>query len=212
MIKSERAIPLLLLLLLLRLVTSEFEFDLQPQPIRLNDLEEIYLTNDDHFLGQVLYRFDRLHLTCECRSSRSFRIFWTINDRIIADPFNSSDLQLEINRDTVETPTTDVTCHCLFTAKNRSEVEKSFRYQFYVGKSKRSDGLIPSLSLSSADLDSEPTLKPIDYVLEMNLVQHRLVRFVHHPLFKIFLPFFLLIFVFTSSLLVVSCLLSYHWI
>ena len=210
MLRRERAFPFFLLLL--RLVASEFEFDLQPQPIRLNDLEEIYLTNDEHFLGQVLYRFDRLHLACECRSSRSFRIFWTINDRLIADPFNSSDLQLEISRDTVEAPVTDVTCHCLFAAKSRGEVEKSFRYQFYIGKAKRNETIRSTFPLSSVDLESEPTLKPIDYVLDMNVVQHRLAQFVHQPLFKIFFPFFLLIVVLTASLLVVSCLLSYHWI
>lgn len=138
MITIERLF-LVFLLFQHQILAIEFDFDLQPQPIRLNDLEEIYLTNDDHFLGQVLYRFDRIHLACECRSSTSYRIFWTINNRRISDRLNSSDLEFEINEETVETPTSDVVCYCLFLMKNQSEIEKSFRYQFYIGKTKKID-------------------------------------------------------------------------
>lgn len=209
----QRVLLLLALILLQcfsRVLSNEFEFDLQHQPIRINDLNDLYLTSESNTSGYTLYRFDQIQLACECRSSASHRIFWSINNRILNEHFNVSTVVLDIDQNTVQTPYTAVTCHCLFTLKNRTTIEKTFRYQFFIGKHRST--VICLSSPIGLDLESEPTLKSINYTLQINRVQRRLMRWVQHPHFKVMMPLFFLILAFTCPLILLSWLRSSRYL
>jgi hypothetical protein len=131
-----------LLLLIIFLVkcsysTDDFTFQIQPQPVRINNFDEIYITRDDHYIGQVLYQSDQIQLACECETQLNdtqYIIYWKINHKIVHQYNNSNNIELLINRNTVQTPITYVTCYCIFTQSNLIKIEKHYQYQLYIGK------------------------------------------------------------------------------
>jgi len=132
----------LLLLIIIFLVnryysTDDFIFQIQPQSVRINDLDEIYITSDEHYVGQVLYQYDQIQLACECQTqlnNTQYIIYWTINNKIFNRYNNSNHMQLFINKNTVQTPITYVTCHCIFIQSNSTKIKKDYQYQLYIGK------------------------------------------------------------------------------
>lgn len=132
----------LLLLIIIFLVnrcysTDDFIFQIQPQSVRINNLDEIYITSDDHYIGQVLYQYDQIELACECQTQLNhtqYNIYWTINNKIINHYNNSNHIELFINKNTVQTPITYVTCNCIFIQSNLTIIKKDYQYQLYIGK------------------------------------------------------------------------------
>jgi hypothetical protein len=117
--------------------TDDTVFQVQPQSVRINNLDEIYITSNDHYIGQVLYQDDRIELACECQTQLNhieYHIYWTINNKIFNRYNNSNSIQLEINRNTVQAPITYVTCYCHFIQSNLTKIQKDYPYQLYIGK------------------------------------------------------------------------------
>jgi hypothetical protein len=132
----------LLLLLIIFLVNRSYSthhlvFQIQPESVRINNLDEIYITNDDHYIGQVLYQDDQIELACECQTQLNhtqYNIYWTINNKIVNQYNNSNNIQLSININTVQTPITYVTCYCIFIQSNVTKIKKDYQYKLYIGK------------------------------------------------------------------------------
>ena len=137
-------------------------FDIQPQPVLINNVDEKYITSDKHYIGQVLYRYDRIEFGCDCQSQLNdvkYFIYWTINDRIFTRFNNSNSLKLFIDRHTVQIPISYITCYCVFIRINSTRIRKEYRYQLYI------------------DLESESSLKSIDYTVELNVFKGRVYSF-----------------------------------
>jgi hypothetical protein len=118
---------------------GEHYFDIQPQSVRINDHDEIYIANTEHFLGQVLYRYDRIALACECRTDLrdiQYEIYWSINAHRIDRLHNRTTIELIIDNNTVQAPITSATCHCIFIRLNDSsrQIKRQYQYQLYIGK------------------------------------------------------------------------------
>ena len=130
----------LISLVLLRLSQSsnvDLYFQIQPQLVRVNNLNEMYITNDEHFLGQVLYRHDQIQLACDCQTAFTrvqWEMHWSMNNVKLYQPKNSTSIQLLVNAGTMRAPVTSVTCHCTFTQKNSTKVQRSYQYQLYIGR------------------------------------------------------------------------------
>lgn len=117
--------------------TDDFIFQIQPQLVRINNLDELYITRDDHYIGQVLYRYDQVQLACECQTHLNHtkhQIYWSINKKIYNRYNKLSNITIFINRKTVQTPITYVTCHCIFTQSNLTKIRRNYQYQLYIGK------------------------------------------------------------------------------
>lgn len=82
---------------------NNWNYQIQPQIVRINNYENSYITNDEHFIGQVLYRYDQIQLGCECQTlinqTQTF-IYWTVNKRILHRFNNSNSIQLIITNRT----------------------------------------------------------------------------------------------------------------
>jgi len=130
-----------LLLLAIFLVSRSYSignlsYQIQPQSVRINNLDEIYITSDDHYIGRVLYRYDLIELACECQTQLKniqFNIYWTINNKTFNRYNNSDSIQLGINIDSVQVPITYVTCHCVFVQSNLRKIKRSYQYLLYIG-------------------------------------------------------------------------------
>lgn len=134
-----------------------------PQSVWINNLDEKYIINDKHYIGQVLYRYDHVQLGCDCQSELNdmeYSIYWTMNDRLVNRFNHSNNFQLYVDVHTVEVPINYVTCYCLFIPKNSSRIIKDYQYQLYI------------------DLESEPSLKPIHYSIEIHALKERFYMFL----------------------------------
>ena len=112
-------------------------FQIQPQLVRVNNLDEMYISNDEHFLGQVLYRDDRIQLACECQTNAKraqWEIYWSVNNEKFHQIKNSTSIQLLVNAETVQAPITSVTCHCTFVQKKSAKIQRTYQYQLYIGR------------------------------------------------------------------------------
>lgn len=139
-------------------------FDIQPQSVWINNIDEKYITSDKHYIGQVLYRYDRIEFGCDCQSLLNdvkYFIYWTLNDRTFNRFNNSNSFKLLIDHHTVQVPISYVTCYCVFLRNNSTRIRKDYRYQLYI------------------DLESEPSLKPIEYSTESNVFKGRVYSFFH---------------------------------
>lgn len=132
-----------LLLVVVCLVNSsesneDLTYQVQPQSIRINKFDEIYMTSNDHFIGQVLYRYDQLELACECQTSSmksKYHIYWTINNQVYNKYNQSNNIEILINKNTVQAPITFVTCYCVFIESNRTKTILDYQYKLYIGES-----------------------------------------------------------------------------
>jgi hypothetical protein len=118
--------------------TNDLVFQIQPQLVRINNHDEIYVTKDDHYIGQVLYRYDQIKLACECQTQLNHTesiIYWTINNKIVSRYNHSNSIQLVININTVQVPITYVKCHCIFIRSNLTKTKIDYKYKLYIGKS-----------------------------------------------------------------------------
>ncbi|CAF2406450.1 unnamed protein product [Rotaria sp. Silwood2] len=182
-----------LLLLVIFLVNhsnsiDDLVFQIQPQSVRINNLDELYITNDNHFIGQVLYRYDEIQLACECQTQMNhiqYNIYWAINNKIYNQYNNSNSIELLINLNTVQAPITYVTCHCIFIQSNITKIKRDFQYQLYI------------------DLESEPSLQPINYSLESNIIKQRFYNFIHRR-YLVILSFILIIIGITCPLMILN--------
>jgi hypothetical protein len=117
--------------------TNDLVFQIQPQSVRINNQDEMYITSDNHYIGQVLYRYDQIELGCECQTQLDhikYIIYWTINNKIFHQYNNSNSMQLMINKNTVQAPITYIKCHCIFIELNLTKIQTDFQYQLYIGK------------------------------------------------------------------------------
>ena len=116
---------------------NNWNYQIQPQIVRINNYESSYITNDEHFIDQVLYRYDQIQLGCECQTltnqTKTF-IYWIVNKRILHRFNNSNSLQIIITNRTVQAPKTLVTCYCLFYPENSIKIRRGYHYQLYIGK------------------------------------------------------------------------------
>ncbi|CAF0972867.1 unnamed protein product [Rotaria sp. Silwood1] len=163
-------------------------FQIQPQSVRINNFDELYITNDNHFIGQILYRYDEIQLACECQTQINhikYNIYWTINNKTYNQYNNSNSIELLINLNTVQAPITYVTCHCIFIQSNRTKIRRYYQYQLYI------------------DLESEPSLQSINYSLELNIIKERFYNFIHHR-YLIILSFILIIIGISCPLMILN--------
>ncbi|CAF1118130.1 unnamed protein product [Rotaria sordida] len=163
-------------------------FQIQPQSVLINNLDEIYITNDNHFIGQVLYRYDKIQLGCECQTQLNHtqhNIYWIINNKTYDQYNNSNSIELLINLNTVQAPITSVICHCIFIQSNITKIKKDYQYQLYI------------------DLVSEPSLKPINYSLESSIIKERFYNFIHRR-YVVILSFILIIIGISCPLMILN--------
>ncbi len=163
-------------------------FQIQPQSVLINNLDEKYITNDNHYIGQVLYRYDRIELACDCQTELNhiqYYIYWTINNETYNQFNNSNKIQLSIDMNTVQVPITYVTCYCIFIQLDSKKITKSYQYQLYI------------------DLESEPSLKPINYSVQSSILKEHFSSFIQHHFTMI--PIFTLIIIgITCPLIILS--------
>ncbi|CAM4798568.1 unnamed protein product [Rotaria magnacalcarata] len=151
------AVYLLLVIIFLANRSESIEdstYQIQPQSVCINNFDELYITSDDHFIGQVLYRYDQLQLACDCQTlvnHIAYKIYWTINNKTYNEYNDSNRIQLIVDINTVRAPVTFVACHCIFIESNRTKTERNYEYKLLI------------------DLESEPSLKPIAYTVELSM-------------------------------------------
>ena len=117
--------------------TNDLSFQVQPQPVRINNEEDIYVIYEDNYIGQVLYRSDQIQLECQCQTPSNqieHYMYWTINNELSSQFNNSNRIRLLINADNVQGPITYVTCHCIFYREKFHEITRDYRYKLYIGK------------------------------------------------------------------------------
>lgn len=130
-------LPIVFALVRCLVALADGSFQVQPQPVRINNQEEIYITEEDNYIGQVLYRFDQLQLECECQmhaDQSHYHLYWTVNNQLVHAHNDSKRMQLAVDRHTVQEPITYVTCHCLFNQANSKEIVRDYRYKLYIGR------------------------------------------------------------------------------
>lgn len=199
----------LISLILLRYSQSsnvDLYFQIQPQLVRVNNLNEMYITNDEHFLGQVLYRYDQIQLACDCQTTMTriqWEMHWSMNNERLYQPKNSTSIQLSVNAETMQAPVTTVTCHCTFTQKNSTKVQRSYQYQLYIGREIFFEWLDVGME-TSLDLESEPTLETIHYIVPFNVFKRRFNQFRRHPHFFIIFGLLFVVLATLCSLLTVK--------
>jgi hypothetical protein len=187
--------------------TNDLLYQIQPQLVRINNHDEIYITSDDHNIGQMLYRYDQIQLACECQTELNhsqYQIYWAINNKILNEYNNSNTIQVIIDINTVKAPITYVTCHCVFIPSNITKIKRDYQYQLYIGKI-FVDCKTNFFCLKILDLESEPSLKPIDYSVETSVIKLHLEKFIHHH-FIIVLSFIFVIIGITCPLIILSFL------
>ncbi|CAF1533703.1 unnamed protein product [Adineta ricciae] len=150
--------------------TNDLSFQVQPQPVRINNEEDIYVIYEDNYIGQVLYRSDQIQLECQCQTSSNqieHHMYWTVNNELSSQYNNSNRIRLVINADNLRGPIIYVTCHCIFYLQTFHEITRNYRYKLYI------------------DLESEPSLEAIKYSVEKNLIKERFNEFLRHHVFAI---------------------------
>ncbi|CAF1053012.1 unnamed protein product [Adineta steineri] len=170
--------------------TVDLLFQIQPHSVRINNQDEIYITSDDHYIGQVLYRSDQIQLACDCQTQLNktqYNIYWAINNKIIDQYRSLNSIHLIIDKNNVQAPITYVSCHCVFILPNLKQIKRNYRYQLYI------------------DLESEPSLKPIIYSVELNMIKGHFYDFLRRH--SILLVSFTIILIgITCSLVILSFL------
>lgn len=169
---------------------DDSSFQVLPQPVWINNLDEKYITNDKHYIGQVLYRSDQVELGCDCQSELDdvqHFIYWTMNDRLFHRFNNSHSFQLFVDRHTVQVPISYVTCYCVFVQGNSTRIKKDYQYLLYI------------------DLESEPSLKPIHYSIETHALKERVHTFIQRHFLMIPILYVLAIFL-TSFVIIWGCI------
>ncbi|CAF1180483.1 unnamed protein product [Rotaria magnacalcarata] len=190
------AVYLLLVIIFLANRSESIEdstYQIQPQSVCINNFDELYITSDDHFIGQVLYRYDQLQLACDCQTlvnHIAYKIYWTINNKTYNEYNDSNRIQLIVDINTVRAPVTFVACHCIFIESNRTKTERNYEYKLLI------------------DLESEPSLKPIAYTVELSMVKQKFQDFIHLH-FAVILSF---IFVLIATICPLMILNSTHFI
>ncbi len=167
---------------------EDFIFQIQPQSVVINNLDEKYITSDNHYIGQVLYRYDQVKLACDCQTELNhteYYIYWTINNKTWNKLNNSNRIELFIDINTVQVPITYVTCYCVFIQFDFRRIKKSYQYQLYI------------------DLESEPSLKPINYSVQSSVIKEHWNSFIQHHLFMIPIFTFIIIGI-TCPLIILS--------
>jgi hypothetical protein len=157
---------------------EDFNFQIQPQSVIINNFDEKYITSDNHYIGQVLYRYDQIELACDCQTELNqteYFIYWMINNKTSNEFNNSNRIQLFINMNTVQVPITYVTCYCVFIQIDSRKIRKSYQYQLYI------------------DLESEPSLKPIVYIAQSSVIKEHWNSFIQHHFIMIPILTFIII-------------------
>ncbi|UJR21578.1 hypothetical protein I4U23_024660 [Adineta vaga] len=143
--------------------TNDLTFQTQPRPVRINN-QDIYVINEANYIGQVLYRYDRIQLACECYTEENdikYSIYWTINNKTISHYNNSNHIQLVMNKTNVKVPVTYVACHCVFYRTNFNKITSYYQYKLYI------------------DLESEPSLEMIRYSVQTSMIKAHVDDFLH---------------------------------